>query len=157
METYSPNADGAPSCGDSGQVVVIAHRGGEAYAPENTLAAFAHTARLGVEWVETDLRLCRSGEVVLFHDETVERTTNGTGAVSELTLSRPQELDAGSWFAASFSDQTIPTLSALLDSFGRDLRFMLEIKDRAVVSALVQIVRPMGPTAFSSAVSTPMP
>src|SRR5512137_114803 len=74
---------------------IIAHRGGPAYAPENTLAAFRHAITLGVDWLELDVHLSRDGEVVVIHDETVNRTTNGVGRVADLSLAELRALDAG--------------------------------------------------------------
>jgi len=74
---------------------VIAHRGGPSYAPENTLAAFQNAVAQGVDWLEFDVQMTRDGELVVIHDETVDRTTDGTGAVSDLTLEQIRALDAG--------------------------------------------------------------
>ena len=111
------------------RVMTIAHRGGEAYAPENTLAAFARTLEFGIGWAETDLRQCATGEVVLLHDERVDRTTDGSGSVHDLSLHEIQRLDAGSWFGPQFAGEPIPTLSALFERFGDQLVYLLEIKD----------------------------
>ncbi|MFC1976467.1 glycerophosphodiester phosphodiesterase [Chloroflexota bacterium] len=75
---------------------LIAHRGGPAYAPENTLAAFRHAIALGVDWLEMDVQMTKDGTLVVIHDETVDRTTNGTGSVAGLTLKQVRALDAGS-------------------------------------------------------------
>jgi glycerophosphoryl diester phosphodiesterase len=107
----------------------IAHRGGEAYAPENTVAAFALSIDYGITCAETDLRVCQSGEIVLLHDATVDRTTNGSGAVSDLTLDQLRALDAGTWFAAAFQGEYIPTLEQFFTRFGDQLTYFLEIKD----------------------------
>ena len=74
---------------------VIAHRGGPAYAPENTLAAFKNAIAQGVDWLEFDVQMTQDGELVVIHDETVDRTTGGTGAVAGLTLEQIRLLDAG--------------------------------------------------------------
>ncbi|MBN1992957.1 MAG: glycerophosphodiester phosphodiesterase [Anaerolineae bacterium] len=74
---------------------LIAHRGGPAYAPENTLAAFRHAVALGVDWLELDVQMSQDGAVVVMHDETVERTTNGAGRVGDLSLAQIRALDAG--------------------------------------------------------------
>ncbi len=109
--------------------MLIAHRGGEAYAPENTLAAFALSLDYGITCTEMDLRVCRSGEMVLLHDATVDRTTNGSGAVSDLTFDELRALDAGAWFAAAFQGERIPTLEQLFTRFGTQLTYFIEIKD----------------------------
>lgn len=74
---------------------LIAHRGGPKYAPENTLVAFEHAIAQGVEWLEFDVQMSRDGVLVIIHDETVDRTTNGTGAVRDLTFAQIRALDAG--------------------------------------------------------------
>ncbi len=73
----------------------IAHRGGLAYAPENTLAAFQYAMDHGVDWLEFDVQMTKDGALVVIHDETVDRTTNGSGAVRDLTLAQIRSLDAG--------------------------------------------------------------
>ncbi len=73
----------------------IAHRGGLAYAPENTLAAFRSAIDQGVDWLEFDVQMTKDGALVVIHDETVDRTTNGTGAVRDLSLEQIHSLDAG--------------------------------------------------------------
>ncbi len=73
----------------------IAHRGGLAYAPENTLAAFQNGIDQGVDWLEFDVQMTKDGALVVIHDETVDRTTNGTGAVRDMTLDQVRSLDAG--------------------------------------------------------------
>jgi glycerophosphoryl diester phosphodiesterase len=75
-------------------MILIGHRGGRFEAPENTLPGFRYALDLGLEAVEFDLRLTRDGQVVVIHDSTVDRTTNGTGAVADLTLAEIQALDA---------------------------------------------------------------
>ena len=94
--------------------VIVAHRGLAMDAPENTLAAFAAALELGLG-LEMDLRLTADRQVVILHDQRLERTTTGQGSVSEKPLSETKPLDAGSWFDASFSDQRVPTLEEMLD------------------------------------------
>lgn len=100
---------------------VIGHRGAAARAPENTLAGLALARKLGCRWVEFDVRLSRDGVPVLLHDETLERTTSGRGRLCDFDAAELQTLDAGSWFAASFAGERIPTLAqavALLVELG---------------------------------------
>jgi glycerophosphoryl diester phosphodiesterase len=95
------------------EVLSIAHRGNSLFAPENTLTAFA-AAQGKADWVETDARLTSDGQLVIMHDATVDRTTDGTGAIAGKTLAELQLLDAGSWFASSFMGQRIPTLEDMI-------------------------------------------
>lgn len=94
--------------------LVIAHRGASGSAPENTLAAFRRAAELGADMIELDVQLTRDGEVVVIHDATLERTTNGSGPVRERTLAELRRLDAGGWFATGFRGERVPTLREVL-------------------------------------------
>ncbi len=92
----------------------IAHRGTRVLAPENTMAAFRTAHQQGLSWLECDLQLTRDGEVVIFHDETLERTTNGVGKLSDWDSDKLAKLDAGGWFKDIFRSERIPTLTQLL-------------------------------------------
>lgn len=92
----------------------IAHRGASGHAPENTLAAFALALKLGTDALELDLRPTRDGAIVVLHDETVDRTTNGRGRLADLTRREVRRLDAGAWFGAKFRSERIPLLSEVL-------------------------------------------
>lgn len=108
---------------------IIAHRGASGHAPENTLAAFERAVQLGATFIETDLHLTRDARFVAIHDSTVDRTTNGHGAVHEFTLAELRELDAGHWFDRQFSGQRVPTIEEILDfSCKHDVVFYFEIK-----------------------------
>ena len=74
---------------------ILAHRGDRAHAPEDTLAAFKHAVSAGADWIELDVQRSRDGQLVVIHDETVDRTTGGTGRIANLTLEQLRELDAG--------------------------------------------------------------
>lgn len=107
---------------DRTRPLLIAHRGASAWAPENTLAAFAEAIALGADGIELDVQMTRDGQVVVIHDETVGRTTDGRGRVSDLTLDDLRRLDAGSWFnrayprraRAEYVGLTVPTLDEAL-------------------------------------------
>ncbi|MEM6782022.1 MAG: glycerophosphoryl diester phosphodiesterase [Pseudomonadota bacterium] len=108
---------------------VIGHRGAAAYAPENTLESIHTAADMGVDWVELDLKLTRDNVPVLFHDETLERTTNGSGAMADTDYDDLKQLEAGSWYGDSFSGIKIPTLEEAVDVLlERNLGLNLEIK-----------------------------
>lgn len=89
---------------------IIGHRGAPKHAPENTLASFKIAADLGLNWIEFDVQLTKDDELIIFHDDYLERTSNGTGLVIEQSLKALQMLDIGSWFSPQFQDQKIPTL-----------------------------------------------
>lgn len=108
---------------------VIAHRGASAYAPENTLAAFEKAAALGARWVEFDVMLAACGEVIVIHDESLERTSNGRGQVGQYTYNELKTLDAGTWFDARFSGEGIPRLIDVIDCLAKfQLGANIEIK-----------------------------
>lgn len=108
---------------------VIGHRGAAAYAPENTLQGLHSAADMGVKWVEIDVKLTQDGVPIVFHDDTLDRTTSGSGKVAETKWEDIRELDAGSWFGDSFIDLRIPTLEDALEVIiNRGLGVNLEIK-----------------------------
>jgi glycerophosphoryl diester phosphodiesterase len=108
---------------------VIGHRGAAAYAPENTLEGIATAADLGVEWVEFDVKLTKDSVPILFHDETLDRTTNGSGNVADMTYEEIRQFEAGSWFSDGFSGIKIPTLEEAVDVLLKhNLGLNLEIK-----------------------------
>jgi len=111
--------------------LLFAHRGYSSRAPENTLPAFALAREEGIPGVELDVHLCATGEVVVIHDDKVDRTTDGTGEVSELTLDEIKKLDAGSWKGAEFSGTRVPLLSEVFDLLGPDVIYDIEIKSRS--------------------------
>ena len=110
-------------------MLVIAHRGASGYAPENTMAAFRKAVAMGVTFIETDLHLSRDARLVAIHDDTLDRTTNGRGAVHEFSLADLRKLDAGSWFGSEFAGERIPTLEEILQFTKKhDVVFYLEVK-----------------------------
>ena len=123
---------------------VAGHRGDRADAPENTMPAFAAAAASGLEFVETDVQLTADGVPILMHDETVDRTTDGTGAVADLTLAEIRALDAGSWYAPEFAGTRVPLLDEFLDALaGNRQKALVELKGywtsdgiRAVLDAI---------------------
>ncbi len=112
----------------STETLVFGHRGAMAYAPMNTAAAFQRAIDLGAHGAELDVQLSRDGRLVIVHDATVDATTNGSGAVADLTLAELKALDAGSWFGAEFAGETIPTLDEVFARFGSELLINVEIK-----------------------------
>lgn len=107
-----PRGVGNPTMG----FAVCAHRGASSTHPENTIAAFRAATALGVERIEFDVRRTRDGGLVIIHDVTVDRTTNGSGAVSDLTLAEVRALDAGSHLGEAFAGERVPTLAEALSS-----------------------------------------
>ena len=108
---------------------IVAHRGASRAAPENTLAAFRLASRQGARWLEFDVSLLGDGTPVLHHDKTLDRCTNGTGALDRLTAADLAGIDAGSWFGAQFTGEPLATLEQALDLIGElDLSANLEMK-----------------------------
>jgi glycerophosphoryl diester phosphodiesterase len=94
---------------------IIGHRGACAYAPENTLESIRTAYEMGVKWVELDVKLTADSVPILFHDDDLDRTTNGHGAVAQTRWRDIQDLEAGSWFSEGFAGIRVPTLEETLD------------------------------------------
>ncbi|MGH1455290.1 MAG: glycerophosphodiester phosphodiesterase family protein [Alphaproteobacteria bacterium] len=108
---------------------IIGHRGCAGYAPENTLEAIHTAADMGVEWVELDVKITKDEVPIIFHDDTLDRTTNGSGNIAEKTYEELQDLECGSWYADSFTGIKIPTLEETIEVLiDRNLGFNMEIK-----------------------------
>ena len=107
--------------------LIFAHRGASAYAPENTLAAFELALKQGAMAIELDVKLSADGEVIVIHDQTVDRTTNSHGRVAELTLDELRQLDAGSHFDICFQGEAIPTLAEVFESIGDKALINIEL------------------------------
>jgi glycerophosphoryl diester phosphodiesterase len=107
----------------------VGHRGAKGHAPENIMISFMMGADMGVNAVETDVHLSKDGEVVLIHDHTVDRTTNGHGFVKDMTLAELKKLDAGSWYDPRFAGERIPTLAELLAWAKDRVGIAIEIKN----------------------------
>lgn len=112
---------------DFSQPIIFAHRGASSYAPENTLAAFEKAVEMGAEAIELDVKLSKDGEVIVIHDHTLERTTNGSGKVNSCTLAELKKLDAGSHFSSTFSGEHIPTLSEVFSTVGKHIYINIEL------------------------------
>ncbi|MBU6235191.1 MAG: glycerophosphoryl diester phosphodiesterase [Alphaproteobacteria bacterium] len=108
---------------------VIGHRGACGYAPENTLESIKAAADIGCTWVELDVKLTKDSVAVIFHDDELDRCTNGHGPMAEMLYRDVQSLEAGSWYAESFAGIKIPTLEEAIDLILElDLGLNLEIK-----------------------------
>ncbi|MBP2705531.1 glycerophosphodiester phosphodiesterase [Microbispora sp. RL4-1S] len=127
-----------PAAAESSQVVVVAHRGASAYAPENTIAAFEEARRLRADTFELDVQQTRDHQLVLMHDVTLARTTDveklfprrAPWRVGDFTLAEIRRLDAGSWFAPRYKGERVPTLGETLTKLsGSGLDLLLEIKE----------------------------
>ena len=133
---------------------VIAHRGASGTAPENTLAAFVRAERLGAHMIELDVQLAADGAVVVLHDDSVDRTTDGHGRLCAYTLAELRTFDAGGWFAPEFAGERIPTLDEVLAAVALPVNVELKrgggaaLGERALES--VRAVRALERVVFSS-------
>jgi len=128
-------------------MLTIAHRGASAFYPENTLRAFIAAAELGADMCEFDVRMTRDGEVVVIHDATVNRTTDGRGRVAAMSAAAITRLDAGVRFGAEFRDERIPTLVEVAEALGgRKCGMDVELKERGLETRVCEILRGCGAT-----------
>ena len=124
-----------PFLADHPQPLIVAHRGAAAHAPENTLAAFQAAVELHADAIELDVTLSRDGQIVVIHDDTVDRTTDGRGRVADMPYHDLKYLDAGSKFGARFSGERIPLLSQVFEAVGRRVLINIELKNLKVRGA----------------------
>jgi glycerophosphoryl diester phosphodiesterase len=114
--------------------LIIAHRGASAYAPENTMAAFQKAVDLSADGIEFDVKCSKDGEMVIIHDQSLERTTNGRGKVIETDLKDLRNLDAGSFYSSEFTGEKIPLLSEVLEEFSKKLVINIELTNYSSIN-----------------------
>jgi len=107
--------------------ILFAHRGDSAHAPENTLPAFQQALQKGTDGVELDAKLTADGHVIVIHDSTVDRTTDGKGRVASFTLEAIRTLDAGKWFNEKFAGTKVPSLEEVFEIVGKDKMINIEL------------------------------
>nr|WP_305584054.1 glycerophosphodiester phosphodiesterase [Fictibacillus sp. WQ 8-8] len=118
------------------KVIDVAHRGGSGYAPEHTITSYSMGEKLHGDYIEIDLQMTKDGKLIAMHDETVDRTTDGTGRVKDFTLEQIKQLDAGSWFNekypqyanVDFAGLKVPTLEEIFKRFGKGRNYYIETK-----------------------------
>lgn len=115
------------------EIKTIGHRGAAFLEPENTLRGFRKAIELGLDYVEFDIHRCKSGELVVIHDETVDRTTNGKGFVSEMTLQELKKLDAG-------KDEQVPTLQEAIDCCKGKVKMQIELKEHGLEADTISLL-----------------
>lgn len=106
----------------------IAHRGASSLAPENTRSAFHKAVELRADYLEFDVHLSKDGELIIMHDDKIDRTTNGSGYIKDMTLAELKALDAGGAFGDEFQGEPIMTLNELLDEFYDQIGLLIELK-----------------------------
>lgn len=122
------------------RAAIVCHRGASLMAPENTIASLEKAIEAGAEVVELDVRQSLDGVLYVFHDETVDRTTNGTGRLADMLAEDIDKLDAGSWFSEAYSGECVPRFSDFLDACRGRIAVYAEIKeaDPAMVRDMLQ-------------------
>jgi len=118
-------------------IQIIGHRGARGLEPENTMRSFRKALELGVDYIECDVHMTKDGHIVLMHDHTVDRTTNGSGPVNSFTFDEIRKLDAG-------KGETIPTLQELLDLVRGKVKLHIELKDESATEPTVGLVEKNG-------------
>lgn len=129
--------------------MIFGHRGVPDQTPENTIASFQKSVDLGLDGIELDARFCKTGELVVFHDDKVDKITNGSGFVADLTFDEIRQLDAGTHFAEEFKTERIPTLEEALEVLGGKMIVNIELKSKSIPddgleAKVVPLVEKMG-------------
>ncbi|MEF2246778.1 MULTISPECIES: glycerophosphodiester phosphodiesterase [unclassified Paenibacillus] len=124
--------------------LIIAHRGSAGEAPENTMAAFKLALEQQCDAIELDVHLSKDGKIIVCHDATVDRTTNGKGHIHEMTVDQIKALDAGSWFDAKYAGEQIPLLEEVFDLVPPHIMINVEVKypyGHEIEAKLIQLMR----------------
>lgn len=131
---------------------IVSHRGANKFAPENTFAAADLALTQGADYIELDVRESANGVLYVMHDETLERTTNGSGAIGHLSAQEIDKLDAGAWFGSSFAGQPVPRLDAYLEHLRGRCGVYIELKycNPLKVATLVRDLGMVGETFYFS-------
>jgi glycerophosphoryl diester phosphodiesterase len=127
--------------------LVIAHRGASSEAPENTMAAFRLALEQGCDAIELDIHVSVDGEIVVCHDETLERTTDGSGKIADFTAAELKRYDAGSWFGEKYAGERLPLLKEVLELVPPQIGINVEIKSYnhpGVENILVELLERTG-------------
>ncbi|MFW5869128.1 MAG: glycerophosphodiester phosphodiesterase [Armatimonadota bacterium] len=133
--------------------LVCAHRGRSGVYPENTMVAFEAAIDVGADFIELDVRRTADGEIVCIHDATVDRTTDGSGEVSEMTLAEVQEVDAGVWLGDEHAGARVPLLRDVLEQIAPRLVVDIEIKQRGIADQVARIVQETGALRRATVIS----
>lgn len=125
-------------------IEIVVHRGANALAPENTIASAFAALDYGAEWIEVDVRKSKDGVLFNLHDETLDRTTNGSGKLADMLSRDVRKLDAGSWFGPQFAGLSVPTIAEMLDTLHGKAKVFFDVKRGTPIPALVSLVREKG-------------
>jgi glycerophosphoryl diester phosphodiesterase len=129
---------------NSVDIEIVVHRGANALAPENTIASADSALKYGAKWIEVDVRKSKDGELFNLHDETLDRTTNGKGLLSEMLAKDVRNVDAGSWFGPQFEGTPLPSIAEMLDFLKGKANVFFDVKRGTPIPSLVKLVREKG-------------
>ncbi|WP_396135984.1 glycerophosphodiester phosphodiesterase [Bacillus sp. NEB1478] len=132
-------------------ILNVAHRGASGYAPEHTITSYKMGEKMHGDYIELDLQMTKDGKLIVMHDETLDRTTNGTGQVKDHTLAEIKKLDAGSWFNEKYPEKAnpdyeglkVPTLEEVFQTFGKNASYYIETKSPEVYPGMEQKLEDM--------------
>jgi len=125
------------------RILVMGHRGARGLAPENTIASFETARKIGVDFVELDVHVSKDAHLIVIHDATVGRTTDGHGYIKDMNLSEIKALDAGSWFDPRYTREKVPTLTKVLEWSGGEMPLAIELKggfEQGVVHRVIDLL-----------------
>jgi len=127
------------------KVEIIAHRGFSGVTPENTIASIKKAMEIGVDKIEIDVHLTKYNKVVVIHDASIDRTTNGKGKVKDYTLEEIRNFDAGSWFSKEYASERIPTLDEVIKLINGQTELLIELKsdkdsNHEIEKAVIEII-----------------
>lgn len=125
-------------------IEIVVHRGANALAPENTIASTDSALKYGAKWIEVDVRKSKDGVLFNLHDETLGRTTNGKGLLSDMLAEDVRKLDAGSWFGPQFEGTPLPSIAEMLDYLKDKAYVFFDVKRGTPIPSLVKLVREKG-------------
>lgn len=129
------------------KITVIAHRGAAKCAPQNTMPAFIKAAELGADGIETDVHITGDGKLVLCHNSKVNKTSNGSGKISSLSLQELKKLDFGSWFGKKYVGTQIPTLDEFMQNLKNSCIDTFHIEIKPIKSKRAEVVKKVLETA----------
>lgn len=138
-----------PSAAYKEPIQIVVHRGANHLAPENTVASAYAALEHGATWIELDVRKSKDGVLYNLHDETLDRTTNGKGALADMESKEVDKLDAGSWFGKAFAGTRVPRIAEMLDSLYGKAHVFFDVKRGTPIPDLVKLVRRKGFTQNS--------
>ncbi len=122
--------------------VIYAHRGASAYAPENTMSAFKKAFEIGANGIELDLQKTKDDKIVIFHDERIDKKSNGIGKISDYTYSELLKLDFGSWFSTEYKDEKIVLFENFMKEVSnKNLILAIELKEENIEKQTLEIIK----------------